>query len=717
MPQPARTFADVRRLARITAAACLLLWWPLAGAQDAAREAEDAGPGTVHIMIDRQGTTPFRALGELIAVFERLGRGGLADQTVTLGELLEALLRSGQADPYWRELVPPELLTRQLRIAVRQDAGGALSVHLGSTAEAEARPWSPALIALPEAVDADSGLSGAPDSDQVVESAVAAVTGDVEAIRARRGEHVILLTGRDDGAIGATDVAIDLPETESASLFGPADVPPGPERRLVRQLTTLLPRLETSGLIFHTLSLGSVPGLLDLRRLAVGSGGLNAQVYGGDDFLRLLLTILSPDYTPYARPRRTDDGWQVAGSVSEMTLYWNDAGEATLFTPAGQPLTRSALVPSVHWQVVDGVQFVTVLEPAAGLWRLEAGDPGAIDARAVGPLYVWTESLPTRIQPGLRRAVTVSLHSDGEPVDDPRVLQRSRLIAHLEEPLGAVRNLLAHRLDDAAGHWRVHLGGIDLLGDHWLFLQAIGPSFIAAQHHPLVSESLIDTFMTHVWREGEVWGRLILTDAGRALVPTSVKVRAFVEAPNGERLWLSGEPSPEVVGEWWLELPPIRGSLGYLVDLRIEAERPDGTPVRFSPPVFEVAWPFPTPEIIPPELIAHADPPVTVPAGELADAAVATAPGGPRIVDVDAALAARSTGPPWLLWVALLVLGASLTLAVRVVVRPGALWVAGNLLEQELALARTRLQVALGLDADDLAGREAFEDGMTAASG
>ncbi len=216
----------------------------------------------------------------------------------------------------------------------------------------------------------------------------------------REGEHqrhVVLLT----------DGMVDVSKDPAESL-----------RSRARIMDSLLPRLQEMNVRIHTVALSERADHELMRKLSESSGGWYEQVENASElqkvFLRIFEKVGNPDTVPLK-----DNRFKIDDSIREVTLivFRAEGAEATRVTaPNGQSFDRAGAPGNVSWHQDEGYDLLTIREPLAGDWSIQAALDPDNRVMILTDLRMQVSELPNYVVAGQRVPASVGFLDQGKPL-------------------------------------------------------------------------------------------------------------------------------------------------------------------------------------------------------------------------------------------------------------------------------------------------------------
>ncbi len=397
-----------------------------------------------------------------------------------------------------------------------------------------------------------------------IEGALETATWNWHAADAAAERHLILFT----------DGMVDLPDgaAENARSRG-------------RITESIAVRLRDAGVRIHAVALSDETDEPLLRQLAAATGGLFEKTTDAAGLERLFARIFARAVESASLPL-LEQRFLIDDSIRELTiLAFREEGTAParLTMPDGAIIEAGNPPRGVRWHSDLRYDLVTINEPQAGTWEIDAAlDP---DSRimVVSDLRLEATRLPTQLLAGDRPRIEASISDGGRTITRREFLHFVRVEARWQGPGPAFgepasRVLLDNGRDgDAVAGDGIHtliLADGLAAGSHALAIEVDGTTFRRAHRQTVevVASPVINGLI-------EADGRDVLVVIPRAglIEPDSLRIHASITGDDGATRELI---VPRTANhEWRLDLGPA-ASGEHRLALDIEARRPDGSLLR-----------------------------------------------------------------------------------------------------------------------------------------
>jgi uncharacterized protein (TIGR03503 family) len=367
--------------------------------------------------------------------------------------------------------------------------------------------------------------------------------------------HIILLT----------DGMVDVSKNPSDS-----------KASLERIQTELLPQLQQAGVQIHTIALSSQSDQELMRQLAISTGGWNETADAAERLQRIFVQMFNKT-TPHDSVPIKDNQFSVDGNIKEFTvmvLLHPGSKPTRLIAPDHSALTQQQLLMNAKWVHEDGYDLVTVPNPAAGQWKLEADVDPANQVLVVTDLKMVPVPLPSHASPEEKLAISVQFTENGEPIkrdDFLKLLTVKAALGEAEHPqeftlersIGQP-DLFVHQLADPLKPGKYTLS---LLADGKTFQREYNQTF-----------EIIDspiTVTTATVTEGETPHVMItLTPDAQVIDLQNLAIHARLADAQGQSADTEAVRNGDV---WQLALNLPQPGERIFVNFAISAKTPDGT--------------------------------------------------------------------------------------------------------------------------------------------
>ncbi|MDZ7753134.1 MAG: VWA domain-containing protein [Gammaproteobacteria bacterium] len=384
-----------------------------------------------------------------------------------------------------------------------------------------------------------------------IEQVLGVATADWSATESTGGRYVILLTD------GMVDVG-GSEETSAAS------------RERIR--TEVLAALEEKGATVHTIALSANADAELLEALARGTGGWSEQVDAAEQLNRVFLRLFEKTAPPDTVPLDEGNRFTVDDTVSDMTLLVfrpPGAMASQIVRPDGSLLSsRNPLPDNVRWEVEQAYDLVTINDPPAGRWRIDAATDPDNRVMVVTNLRLAVDPLPNHVLQERSVPVVARLLRDDGTVTDPAFLGLvSFQVAAGRERGEQVSSGMYPEGDPGNYTLSVDVGPGE--GTLVITVVADGRTFARQHRHEIRVHEEPGAITMTAGADGAVTLAATLADGLMDLATARLAYRAL----DGDRLDSVTVPAG-TPGEWSTVLP--RALAGRMIEVRLEARQVDG---------------------------------------------------------------------------------------------------------------------------------------------
>lgn len=435
-----------------------------------------------------------------------------------------------------------------------------------------------------------------------IEGALQVVAGDWFEPDPGHDRHLILLTD------GMVDVSPNQADSQASR---------------ERILSGILPELKAAGVRIHSVALSQEADRDLLRHISRETGGLFEAIDSPERLQRIFLGLFEQASKPDSLPIK-DNQFQVDKGIKEATVILfrsKDAAPVHLIDPEGRAFNQATKAPNMRWFQDRGYELITIEQPLAGQWQVQAEMDPDNRVMVVTDLKMRLGELPTQALAQTRLNLK-ALFSDKETaLDKVEFLRLVQVSGQLfgSKDLNALASI-AFLPDVAAGGFSTSLVLPQMEGDIELVVQGSSATFSRQQRHRMTLRQAIklnlDTSNPELFRLKLVLDSDLKEPSLELLLKTDAGDQPRIMEMVDEHSW-QAEISPlDFSGEAKLQLR-VRGEyLGQAMELHPEsfqilgnkpeskpepAPKPEPEPEPQSPPDVPAAAEQPAPE---PELAA-----------------------------------------------------------------------------------------------------------------
>lgn len=359
-----------------------------------------------------------------------------------------------------------------------------------------------------------------------------------------------------------------------------------------RILTQTLPRLKAAGATIHTIALSDEADKAFLRQLSSTTEGWNEIAEDASQLERIFLKLFEKSVPVETLPL-TDNRVLVDDSVRELTLLiFRQTGSqnAALHTPSGETIDYRSDRANVRWRHEERYDLITIDEPMAGEWGVDAELDPDNRVMVVTDLKVRASRLPNVMMTEDVMPYYVELEEAGEVIRKPQFLDFVHVaLDRTEEGSGGAAEPTripvkdnGQDIDQRAGDGRfsARVGGQLSPGEYEYELKVDGMTFKRSKRD---SVKVVDKPVAVTVKEEQggdpAQYSLTLVPFAELIKPDSMLIDATVAKQGGAATSVTiPRTGPS---EWRLDMKVAAGDI-YDVEVELQAERQDGRPGNWA---------------------------------------------------------------------------------------------------------------------------------------
>lgn len=430
-----------------------------------------------------------------------------------------------------------------------------------------------------------------------IEEVLRRATADWSKEPGSQQRHVLLLTD------GVVDVSKDPAESADSR---------------ARILDQLLPALQAKQARLHTIALSDRADHALLRRLASQTGGWYEQVQQADQlqrvFMRIFEQVAQPDTVPLRNNR-----FSIDDSISEATLLVfraDPAPPSKLLSPGGRVISAEQPPKGVEWHRDQGYDLVTIANPEAGEWQLQAAVDPDNRVVVVTDLKMRLSELPNSLLLGEQLPLQIEFTENDSTIVDQGFLELLNLQGEMlgdnqaTEPIPIRDDGGAGDEQPADGRFTWLIGSGLSAGRAELVVSAEGKTFQRQQRRLLELISPVAVEVSQAGAADSAGIAVRMTPKPGLLEPASVTFQALLESDSGQQqvqplqqtgsgVWQANLDPTMLTGTWQLGVSlTATSAAGLPVNLDLEPIPIEGASAAQIPPIVP---PPPTEPVLSPE--------------------------------------------------------------------------------------------------------------------
>lgn len=248
-----------------------------------------------------------------------------------------------------------------------------------------------------------------------------------------------------------------------------------------RILKEILPDIKKENYKIHTISLSDAADQELMKKLALGTDGVNQVAKNADELMSAFLRIFD-QAVPVERVPLDEEGFLVDTSVKEFTALIfrkDDLAKTTIADPNGKTYESTDPQNNVNWYRTKNYDLITVQQPPAGKWKVIT--PMAPDSRVtvVSNLSLQVNPSSNNIKPNQALSLTYEFTEAGKIITKPEflsLLSADILVAHQGDNAYRQETINQDMIPEN-GVFHYSLDGIAEVGDYDLKLMVDGKTF------------------------------------------------------------------------------------------------------------------------------------------------------------------------------------------------------------------------------------------------
>jgi len=384
----------------------------------------------------------------------------------------------------------------------------------------------------------------------------------------------------------------DNPDFERTIILltdGLVDIDTDPAKnRISREniINDTVPRLAKSGATVHTIALSGEADELLLQQLAASSNGWYEKAKDAEAleriFFRMFEKTTQPDTLPLVENKVIVDN-----SINEMTLLIfnrNNAQPAMVTTPKDKVFGRNSTPQNVSWHHESRYDLITVTNPAAGTWFIDADTDPDNRVMVVTDLKLVTTTFPNNTYLNDEQHYFASLTNEGEIITQ----QKFHRFVDITLQQTHQENQTRHKLKDDGntadrkpkdGTYSIDLGEALAEGQHELITFVDGVTFKREKRHLInvYASPVITSIKPEKILDAEIETLFVIPRADM-INPDSINMTAIISDSKGEVQRIEIPRSSH--SEWKLPLGNFASDKRHSVTIDINGIRPNGRPVE-----------------------------------------------------------------------------------------------------------------------------------------
>lgn len=336
-----------------------------------------------------------------------------------------------------------------------------------------------------------------------------------------------------------------------------------------RIFAELIPKLRERDIQVETIALSDQTDTELLQQLAETTGGWHEAAATADQlqrsFMKMLQKTAPTDNVPINGNR-----FLIDSSVSEFSVVvFKTAGSkpTLLETPDGKILSKQVVIPNIGWADGKGYDLITVKQPVAGEWLLDAATDPDNQVMILTDLKLQADHLPSFTGPNDPLSLSFYFTEKGQ------LINRKEFVAltNMELAIDSHPSIQLEASQATPGYFHHQLSNLPE-GRHQLRVIADGKTFKRELLHTLDVKNTSLTVKHTVDNAHQEIHFIVVPDT-TALDQSSLKVTATVKRPDHV---VENYPISQTDGAWLFTLKDLPKESGTLVTFSATASNKDG---------------------------------------------------------------------------------------------------------------------------------------------
>jgi len=357
-------------------------------------------------------------------------------------------------------------------------------------------------------------------------------------------------------------------------------------RRIVAEI---LPRLKKLGVKVHSIALSKKADHRLLKILSNKTDGWYEQVNDAERLKRIFLRIFEKVAKPDTVPLK-DNKFRIDKSVKEATLlvFRSDGSKPTkVLMPDGNSFSSEDPPKGVSWHRDDGYDLLTITNPKAGEWQIQAEVDPDNRVVVVTDLKMVSNTLPNRLLQGELQALKIQFTDKGKKIVSKEFLEVVNIQSEYagsggpSEPRPVLDDGKAG--DKSAGDGVfTHMTGKDIgKGKIELIVTAQGKTFVRERRYIFESIPAVTIERMDGERKGNAGLFATVVPEPNLVDGQSVRVEAYMVPEEGESVATMFLPGPDGMSmETWIDRSGLKGN--WNLEVQVKAKSVSGTELELD---------------------------------------------------------------------------------------------------------------------------------------
>lgn len=395
-------------------------------------------------------------------------------------------------------------------------------------------------------------------------------------------QHAILLTD------GLVDIAPESdPQQQSKN-----------EAERQRIATQILKRYQDLGVKIHSIGLSSNADKVLLDKLALDTKGTSVVVNSSEELVKAFLKAFEKAAPEVAEqvPLADDNTFEIDANVQEFTaLVFRKAGSTPLQlkSPSDQIISQIKGADNVRWFGESVYDLVTITNPQAGTWKIDAELDPDNRVTVVSDLKMEIKNLPNALFPGQQIDFEVFLHEKGKVITSADFLKLMTVEMTMTAESGRSGSKVISDPNNppADGRYKESISRLSKEGQYELKIEVDGKTFKRMRKDYIqVRQPIGFEIRKSQSEKGEAYAVRVIPQVPDVEV-SRTRVIAKLKSPDQSSI-IQAIPWIEE-GVWEAVIEPTKGAGEYQITMNIKGTIGNNQEFRVKPEPIKLVFPIP----------------------------------------------------------------------------------------------------------------------------
>jgi uncharacterized protein (TIGR03503 family) len=350
-------------------------------------------------------------------------------------------------------------------------------------------------------------------------------------------------------------------------------------------MTQVLDKYRDAGANVHTLALSDLADKDLLQEIALETDGLYSEAQDAESLMKAFLRAFDRA-VPAEQVPMEDNTFVIDNSIDEYTALIfkrsNGVKETAILTPSGERWSQMEHPKLVRWHKDVRFDLITIKQPEAGTWIVEADLDPANRVTILSDLVLSVKGIPTTIFPGDKLDIEIKLNNKGAVVDRKEILRLTdmTLTVVTESGLEGSKVLSDPENPPADGIYREGLYRLKEMGQYQVDVIAEGRTFQRKRSFSMTMIQPVE--ITHRPDQDKGVYRIEVRGLSDNLDIERSRVIAKIKSPDDNTMIQSVIFDKQALA-WVSEIEASKGPGQYRVDLNVRGVTQSGKNFKVKP--------------------------------------------------------------------------------------------------------------------------------------